>query len=94
MASAELSGPGCQQEQWVWGGPVVPVDCISPDLAPYLCSDVMCEVVSGLSLSLTSDSAVLLKEEEMNSSEQPADPAKYITCVIRREPKKLTEAKL
>lgn len=47
-----------------------------------------------VSLSLTSYSAVLPKEEEMNSSVQPAVPAKYITCVIRQGLKKLTEVKL
>lgn len=45
-------------------------------------------------LPVTSYSAVLWLEEEMNSSEQSTAPAKYITCVIRSEMPKLKEVRL
>lgn len=83
---------GCGEAHFPPHCPVSTVVCITLDLVPGLCSDMMCEVVSGL--SLTSYSAVRLKEEEMNFSRQPAVPAKYITCVIRGELKKLKEVKL
>lgn len=92
MAQDVTRSSGCGEAHFPPHPPVSTIDCITLDLVPALCSDVMCEVVSGL--SPTSCSAVRLKEEEMNSSQQPAVPAKCITCVIRGEPKKLKEVKL